>query len=437
MTLVKRVTTVFRRKKMKKIIASAVGLALVGGVAVTTASAVESQFGGYWRTRFTYDDNLRGNTVAGTNLDGTTFAADNDTGSNYITDTRTRLYYTAKFSDNFKFVNKFEFDAVWGGPSAGYGDVGSDGKDFEIKNSYLDYTTGMMNAKVGVQGAIISRGFIFDDDFSGIVLTPDLGTVKIPILWATEVEDEAIPDGQVDEFGNPADGDVHMFSVMPQINLSDSMQLTPHVTYLTGTSEIDTDLYWVGFDLDMKFDAVSAWATAIYNGGEAGDADIEGFLVAAGADAGVVHGQAFYATGDEDPEEDDYDAFVSAPGSSYYWSEIMGLGVFDNGTPAGVPVSPGSDAGTGGDVTNIWAANVGVTLQPMDKLTAKFDVWYAQLAEENVNGDDELGIEFDAMLTYKLEDNLNLDFIFAYLIADDAIGDEDVMEGGVRVSLAF
>lgn len=418
---------------MKKIIASAVGLALVGGVAVTTASAVESQFGGYWRTRFTFDDNLKG-TAADTNLDGTTYGAANDSGSNYITDTRTRLYYTAKFSDNFKFVNKFEFDAVWGGPSAGYGDVGADGKDFEIKNSYLDYTTGMLNAKVGVQGAIISRGFIFDDDFSGVVLTPDFGTVKMPILYATEIDDEAVADGRVTtpQPGGgelpDGDGDVHMFSVMPKINLSDTMQLTPHATYVTGSSEIDTDLYWVGVDFDMKLDAVSAWATAIYNGGESGEADIEGFLVAAGADAGLVHGQAFYATGDEDPTEVDYDAFVSAPGSSYYWSEIMGLGVFDNA---------GSNGAFADNITNIWAANVGVTLMPMDKLTAKFDVWYAQLAEENVNGDDELGIEFDGMLTYKLEDNLNLDFIFAYLVAGDATGDEDIMEGGVRVSLSF
>lgn len=404
---------------MKKIIASAVGLALVGGVAVTTASAVESQFGGYWRTRFTFDDNMKG-TAAGINEDGTTFAAANDSGSNYITDTRTRLYYTAKFSDNFKFVNKFEFDAVWGGPKSGYGDIGTDGKEFEVKNSYLDYTTGMFNVKVGAQGGRIARGFLFDDDFAGIVLTPDFGNVKMPIMYASVSDEEA--NGTIEG------GDVHLFSVMPQINLSDTMQLTPHATYLVGTSEIDTDLYWVGFDLDMKFDTVSAWGTAIYNGGEAGDADIEAFLVAAGAEAGIVHGQAFYATGDEDPDEDDYDAFVSPPGRSYYWAEIMGLGVFDNASSNGSP----SDY-----ISNVWAANAGVTLKPMDKLTAKFDVWYAQLAEENVNGDDELGIEFDGMLTYKLEDNLNVDFIFAYLVAGDATGDEDVMEGGVRVSLAF
>ena len=80
---------------MKKIIASAVGLMMFGGVAVTGAMAAESQFGGYWRTRMTFDDNLRGATAA-TALT----AAANDTGSNYKTDTRTRLYYTAKFNDH-------------------------------------------------------------------------------------------------------------------------------------------------------------------------------------------------------------------------------------------------------------------------------------------------------------------------------------------------
>jgi hypothetical protein len=405
---------------MKKIIASAVGLALVGGVAVTNASAVESQFGGYWRTRFMYDDNKSGE-AAGTNLDGTTYAATNDTGSNYITDTRTRLYYTAKFNDNFKFVNKFEFDARWGGDKSGYGDLGTDGKDFEIKHSYADFTLGNVNATVGAQWAAIGRGFVFDEDFAGVIVTPTFGNVKVPILYIAVVDEEAKTGDQ--------DGDENMFAVKPTFKISDTFDLTPHVTYYQGTSAVDTDIYYLGLDLDMKFDAASAWATFIYNGGEAGDADIEAFLVAAGANAGIVHGQAFYATGDEDPTEDDYDAFYSAPGQYYNWSEIMGDGIFDaygssNGSP-GVAIS------------NIMAANLGVTLKPADKMTFNFDVWYAMLAEENVNGDDGLGLEFDAKLTYALMDDLSADFIFAYLVADDATGDDDVMEGGVRLSLKF
>jgi hypothetical protein len=414
MTLPKRVKTVFRREKMKKIIASAVGLMLVGGVAATSVVAAESQFGGFWRTRFTFDDNLRGVDATG----------GNDTGSNYKTDTRTRLYYTAKFSDNFKFVNKFEFDAQWGDEgSVTYGDIGSDGKAFEVKNSYIDYTMGMVNTKLGVQSGTIARGFLFADDFAGAIVTADFGNVQLPVVYATSVDEEVRDNSQ---------GDGHLLSVMPNIKISDALTLTPHVTYATVTQDNadfdETDLYWVGADIDLKLDAVSAWGTFIYNGGEVDDNDVSAFLVAVGADAGIVHGQAFYASGDDDAVDGDRDDFQSPLGSSYYWSEIMGFGVFDDTASNGSPDD---------NITNVWAANVGVTLKPMDKLTAKFDVWYAQLAEENAAGDDELGIELDAKITYALEDNLNVDFIFAYLIADDATGDEDVIESGVQVSLAF
>jgi hypothetical protein len=392
---------------MKKIIASAVGLMMFSGVAVTGAMAAESQFGGYWRTRFTFDDNLRGATAA-TALTAT----DNDTGSNYKTDTRTRLYYTAKFADHFKFVNKFEFNSSWGDDDGGK--ISADGDTFLVKNSYVDYTMGMVNAKVGIQGATIARGFLFADDFSGAIVTADFGNFKLPVVYATSVDEE------VRGIDN---GDGHLVSVMPNIMVSDALKLTPHVTYATvtqGNADFDeTDLFWLGLDIDMKFDAVSAWGTFIYNTGDVDDTDIDAYLVAAGANAGIVHGQAFYASGD--------DAFQSPLGSSYYWSEIMGLGVFDNA----------ASAGPNDNISNVWAANVGVTLKPMDKMVANFDVWYAELAEDNLAGDDELGLEFDAKVTYQLEDNLNLDFIFAYLVAGDATGDDDVMEGGVQISLAF
>jgi hypothetical protein len=170
----------------------------------------------------------------------------------------------------------------------------------------------------------------------------------------------------------------------------------------------------------MKMDAVSLWGTFIYNGYTIMDVDGDAFLVAAGADAGIAHGQAFYATGD--------DAFVVAPGASYYWSEILGLGVFDNTAPDGSPAN---------GITNIAAFNAGVTLKPMDKIKVDADVWYAMLDEDNANGDNELGLEFDGKLTYALMDNLSAEFILAYLVAGDAIGDDDVFEGGVRVSLKF
>jgi len=382
---------------MKKIIASAVGLIMVGGVAVTTASAVESQFGGYWRTRTFFQDNF---TQA-------------DSAYNR-TDTRTRLYYTAKFNDNFKFVNKFEFNANYGDTDGG--DIGTDGNTFRVKHSYADFTLGMVNTKLGLQGAVISRGFIFDDDFAGAVVTADFGMAKVPFVYIS---------GQHDDVNATVNSDTHIVSLMPQINISDAIRVTPHVTWATVTKE-ETDIYWLGVDADLKFDAVSAWGTFIYNGGEVVNTDVSAFLVAAGVDAGIVHGQAFYATGDD--SGNDRNDFMGAPGQSYYWSEIMGLGVFDNTASANAP---------GNAISNVAAFNAGVTVKPMDKLKIDFDVWYAMLDEDNAAGDDDLGLEFDGKLTYALMDNLNAEFIFAYLVAGDATGPEDVMEGGVRVSLSF
>lgn len=390
---------------MKKIIASAVGLMLAGGVAATTASAVESQFGGYWQVESVFRDNF----------------VQPDSAQNY-THARTRLYYTAKFSDNLKFVNKFEFDSDWGDSVAG--DIGADGNVFEFKNSYVDFTMGMVNAKVGIQGTTIARGFIFSDDFSGAVVTADFGMVKLPVAYIS---------GPQEDVNAGADNDTHVLSVMPKIKINDNISLTPNVTWKTTTST-DTDLFWLGVDVDAKFDAVSAWGSFIYEGGQEGDGitpsvDKNAWLAAVGADVNIVHGQVFYASGDDGTDATETNDFTGVS-QSYYWSEIMGLGDFDYNSP--------TLAGTPGDhLTNIWAANAGVTVKPMDKLTINFDVWYAQLAEDNAAGDNELGLEFDGKVSYQLMDSLNADVIFAYLVAGDAVGPEDVMEGGVQLTLSF
>ncbi len=385
---------------MKKIIASAVGLVMVGGVAVTAASAVENQFGGYWRVRSYVMDNFDGK----------------DSASVWVTDSRTRLYYTAKFNDDFKFVNKFEFNTRWGDNNGG--DVGADGtKIWKIKNSYADFTLGAVHTKLGIQAAAVARGFIFDDDFSGINLSANLGTVS-PTFVYIAVDDENVA-------GNTADSSIS--AVIVPIKVSDAVSVTPYFVYHTISGQ-ETDNFYIGADVDLKMDAVSGWGTFIYNGGTVNDNDNSGFLVAGGVNAGIAHGQAFYATGDDDANDTDNDQFVSAPGQCYYWSEIMGYGTFDAAASAGSPA---------GNISNIIAFNGGVTVKPVDKLTLSGDVWYAMLAEEDANGNDELGLELDGKAKYALMDNLNLELVFAYLFSGDATGPEDVLEAGARISLSF
>jgi hypothetical protein len=385
---------------MKKIIASAVGIVLIGGVAVTTASAVENEFGGYWRTRV----------FSNADFDGV------DSSYNMI-DTRTRLYYTAKFSDDFKFVNKFEFNNQFGDNVGG--DIGADGTGiFRIKNSYADFNLGAVNTKVGIQGGSIGRDFLFSDDFSGVKVTGKFGTVE-PSLWWIRKEGEYAKGGTADE---------DYFVGEAKINLGDMGSVKPYVLYNTRSSS-DLDTVYLGVDADLKFGEAKVWGTFIYEGGtDIANQDNKGWLAAGGASVNIVHGQIFYATGDDNAFDGDNDAFVAPKGRSYYWAEILGYGIFDQNAVNGSPMD---------GITNIFAANVGVKVKPMDKLTLKADVWYAVLAEENLFGEDELGTEVDLVVTYAVMDNLNLDLVGAYLFAGNAVGDEDPVEIGARLSLSF
>jgi len=376
---------------------------LASGVFVTTASAVENQFGGYWRTRMYYQDQFK-----------------QDNNDTWLIDNRTRLYYTAKFNDDFKFVNKFEFNTTWG--DAVGGDVGADGTGiWRIKNSYADFNVGAVNTKLGIQAATIARGFIFDDDFSGANVTAKFGNVSIPLIYMSASNEDLGASAKI------ADTSRDLFAAMAAIKISDAMSVTPYFVYDTISGE-DTDNWYLGADADMKMDAISLWGTFIYNGGKIAGDDTSAFLVAGGVDAGIAHGQAFYATGDDNALDGDNDAFVTAPGRSYYWSEILGLGVFDNTAPGASPAD---------GITNVMAFNGGVTIKPMDKLKLTGDVWYAALAEDNLAGDTELGWELDGVVTYTIMDNLTVDGVVAYLIAGDAMGDEDITEAGVRFSLKF
>jgi hypothetical protein len=378
---------------MKKIIAAAAGLMMVG-VMASSASAVESKFGGYWRTR------------AFSQIDFS-----DDSGTLSRADTRTRLYYTAVFNENFQFVNKFEYNAVFGDTNGG--DIGADGDTFRVKNSYADFKVGGAQFKVGIQGATIARGFMFADDFSGVVAIFPAGDMTIPFAWV-KVEDDSV---------NTLERDY--YTVFPVIKVSDTLTLNPYFLYDTVEGE-DWNNFYAGMDIDVKTDAFGAWGTGIYQFGEIMDRDVSAFLLAAGANAGPVHGQMFYASGQDD--DADIVAFTNPAGRSYYWAEIMGMGTFDNAKPAAAP---------GDGITNVWAANVGFKQAVAPKLTLGADVWYAALVEDNAAGEDELGLEFDVKVTYQIMDNLNLDLVGAYLLAGDAIGDDDPIEVGAQLSLSF
>ena len=393
------------------------------------ASAFESIFGGYWRTRIYTEQGFTGDEPASslTNFD-----------------TRTRLYYTAKFSDNFSFVNRFEFDARWG-DDGGYGDFGTDGKVFEIKHSYADFRMGSIRSTIGAQGTAVGRGFVIDSDFAGAIIRYQPGTTAdllIPFAWLTH-------KNQKDN-----GGDVAYLALYPYFPVG-GMSFNPYLVYGWANGS-NTDAggdfapFWLGIDFDIKSDKFSLWASGIYSGGSGQvaspvdplleAADNKGYLLAAGIDfsfgAAGLWVDFMYATGDDGTDAANNDAFNKTPGTSYYWSEILGMGIFDNDSVSGSPKDV---------ISNLLAVGVGLDLKTGDKLKWNFDLWYAALNEPDpITLQDDLGIELDIILNYNLMENLNLDLVFAYLAAGDAVStstpgknQEDPIEVGARLSFSF
>jgi alginate export protein len=438
------------------------------------AAALENEFGGYWRTRFFTEGHFNGEDSTATN--------------NRRVDTRTRLYYTAKINDNLKFVNKFEMDAVWGesqyvapttyavvdgaGVATGnfvtvnnpqnsfYGDVGADGVRVEVKNSYADFNLGPVNLTVGVQPYALFREFYISDDASGIIARwKVLDNFVLAGSWLKNFEGGA---------GTGNNEDIDAYTLTGAFWFSENISIKPSISYaraselniiaglgllgnVPGTAITtpglwgEVELFTYGFDFDASFDNFDIWATLVGQSGDVeqtgvGDLDLKGWLAAVGGSVGFdmfdIHGQVMYTPGDDNALDTDVDTFF-CPSGSYYWSEIMGFGIFDNSNPVNTP---------GDKIQNVMAVNLGTKITPMDKLSVKVDLWYAKLDEDIVFApgvsEDELGTELDVVVTYELVEGLNLDLVGAYLWAGDAVSadgnnDEDPYEFGARLSLSF
>lgn len=408
------------------------------------AMAFENKFGGYWRTRaFTQRD----------------FVADEKADSSRA-DSRTRLFYTAEFSKNFKLVNKFEMDAIWGSnkyydrapgatDKAGSGAIGADSISVEVKNTYADFAFDLVNDaklgfKLGTQGTVISRGFLFNDDFSGAIVSYDMKDVKIPVIWIKANEGGPGINAAGDKLN---DEDIDVYALSPEIKVGKAVMINPLFAYQKQEST-NSDIYNFGLNADYKADKFGAWFTGIYQNGTilsgTADVDLASYLVAAGADYTIdklnLNAQGFFASGDDDATDDEVNAYCgfanaggkTLAGQDYHWAEIMGGGIFDSNVSNGI-----ANYGYNG-ITNITAVKIGASYKAMDKLTVYGDVWYAMLSEVATGQDDELGTEIDLRARYMLFENLALDVVGAYLVAGDATNkDDNPYEIGTQLELKF
>jgi hypothetical protein len=436
------------------------------------ALAFENEFGGYWRTRAFSNWNFTG--------EDQTKRLDTER-----IDTRTRLYYTAKFSDNLKFVNKFEMNASWGGSvgtmsngygtgkdpvtagSATYGQLAADGANLVVKASYVDFKLAQQRFTVGVQDFALARSYLFDDDAAGIKAIFKVNdALYLPLIYMKLYEGgtgkvPAIPTGT-----NADNYDVDAYVFYPSIFLTKDNVLKPHLAYLVsenfsrfqtkaltnaqlnplsplGATKLNAWTY--GLEYDGKFDIFTIGATAI---GEAGDVtvnplfanghdkiNLKGFLfdVRGGVDLGPanIHAKGIYASGDGKNDfvrtGDDWGFFV--PG----YSNNVGANInnYDQANWAEIMGCgmfdyqfPSGALGT--QISNAIIGGIGGSYKLIQDLKFSADLWYAQAADSvymptTRSNSDSYGTELDLKVTYMLVDNLKLDLVGAYLWAGDII----------------
>jgi hypothetical protein len=433
---------------MKKLGILAIVALFVGALTVP-ASALENTFGGYWRTSFNYYDGYSGNDL-------------DESWDTRMVETRTRLYYTAKINDNLSFINKFEFDDIWGQRGGDhYADYGTDGVDFQVKNSYIDANALGGNWKIGAQYFGLARGILFDDDAIGLKAIYKAGEgVILPFIWIRLNEGQDSFGMDADNNGNEEDTDILTFA--PKIYFSKDISINPYFVWVTSQDFTagealdildNLEAFALGFDFDANFDAFSFWLTMIY---EFGDGRIPDALqpLFGGADyleldayAGIIGGSGTfgnvtltgelgYATGDDPDTADTTEGFVD-PWGWWDYGECL------SGTYWGWEVANNSP---GGDLTDIMYGRFVVDVKINDKMSFGTTLVYAELDQPvlDVDGDEvtDLGFDIGVHFAWKVIDDLTWDFYGGYLLAGEAVtlnGDDpcDPWSLATRLSLSF
>jgi hypothetical protein len=371
-----------------------------------------------------------------------------------LADSRAHFKYAAKINEDLAVYTKFRIDSDWGAND----DPGRSGSSFaklRLMVSYIDFNLGETNIKIGKHDFFEARGNLAYDSAPGISITsPFSDQFTLNAKWI--------------KFGEGGSGNIHndldTFAVTPTIKLTENISIKPYFWYVTSSNvskaqrtwewqfiektdgnEYDInkfsemDMYYLGFDFDANLGDVSVWFTGLYQAGSAnlgeplkndmdyGSVDFSGIAALGGGSLNIgkitLSGQLFYASGDSDLYDDKYEQFIPAEAGYYYWSEIMGLGSNDDSIPNNLNWALNNIMGGGG--TASFCAT--------EEMTVKFGLWYAAAVEDFIGNNTnklveaaDYGTEVNAIVNYSLMENLSLSFIGAYVMAGDAMTEENV-----------
>ena len=317
------------------------------------------------------------------------------------------------------------------------GNFEGDRTNFELRFAYLDFELPFDHATrvyMGLQPAGMNE-WIFCDNAMGVRLERGFGDWEAAIGW---FRNDTLASGDIN--ADKAEyADLVTLDVAWNINEGNKIAAFAYymddgTTYnglasndslpvLTSFDENDSvQVYWLGLSGAMEVGSFFGSATGAYQGGKAhtaedgsGDADIKAWM--ATGEFGVNINKAYvkvgglYMSGD-DKEDDKVENFFGIDTDN---TLIGSVALFEFWDPTGDYAFYGPQLGRWG-ARHLYA-HAGYEIN--DKTDVRVGaLWFN--ADEKIDGERNLGYEFNGEVNYKITKNLTAGLAAGYLIGDDA-----------------
>ncbi len=464
---------------MSRILKAVIVLAAIVAVA-TPAMAAEFAFHGDLNNRFNlYTNHSEFYNTAGSLEKGvasTKKVGDKNTNTTWG-DVKYRLWTEAKTNDGkVKGVYAIELGAMRFGRSGTGKSLGSgysgDGLNIETRWAYTQFQVPGAASKarvtIGLQPYKVNS-FLWAETAAGVKFTAD----NYELAWMRGRELFNNTNGGSLESGDslsarvnlkPAAGvKLGLFGLFQNQNAGGAGAIDAGKYEVKSLGDIDMTLYSFGVDGGLTSGDIFVKWDAIYQNGEfkdatftglngtaTGDFDLSAYLLH--VDVGIKMGKSrltftsWYASGDDDDNDKDLDAFMSTDVDRFDSIVLFEGGYTDDnyGTERPYLLNKG-----------LFLNKLAYDHKASKKLKFGAAVLYLMTAEDIEYTDDnsvaqsnsDLGIELDAYVSYKLYDNVELALNGGYLVAGDAMdafeidrngnADEDIMRITSRVRYKF
>jgi hypothetical protein len=353
-----------------------------------------------------------------------------DMGDNFAAyDERVRFGFSAKPADNAEAYLLLESNYYWGtgtgdGPDSAQGVYApgtSDSKrgDFMILEGWVLYKMDTVGIKVGHMPLALGNKLFFEHIVGGddavVIFADPSKQLHLGLLTAKFAEG-------TNTLNDDADAYVGLF-----VYKADNFGVSGDVTYVNDKTIADGLHFWnIGLRGDIKAGDFSLKGDVELQTGSAEDGvalgtdlDFSGYAVLIGADYNFGNTKigAEFATGSGDDNTDnDYEEFVTSLSNVQHFTYVYDYRAIGAcGGIAGVS----TDLNNG--LCNTTYLKGYIDSKISDNLSLYAALYWLQ-ATEDVLGEDEIGAELDAKVSYKLARNLNYWVEGGYLFAGDLYG---------------